>query len=99
MNHGVQPVGCADVVADELVGYPAAKPAVPAVAVETEEVVAVDIGFGDPELADQAVDKEILHRVSPDIGVWGPTLAISSLRPEYRPRIILMLRRNKIMAS
>ena len=68
MHHRAQAERRADVVADELVRHAAAEPAVAAVAVETQQMVAVAVGFADPQLADHAaVGEGFLHSGSPDV--------------------------------
>ena len=42
----------------ELVGHDAGKAAAPAVGVESQEVIAIGMGFTDPQLADQAVGRQ-----------------------------------------
>src|SRR5262249_32628483 len=54
VDHGFQADREVDVAADELVRYPAAEPVAPAFAVETQQVVAVKLGFTDPQLADHS---------------------------------------------
>ena len=56
-----------------VVGHAAAEPAVPAAAVEPQQMVAIAVGFADPQFADQAaVGERILHFGSPDIAVRRP---------------------------
>jgi hypothetical protein len=50
----VQPHRGVDEVADIRVRHAAAEPAVAAFGVESQQVVAIFIGFADPQLADQA---------------------------------------------
>ena len=51
-----------DVIANEIVGYAAAEPIVPARGIEPQQMVAVFIGFADPQFADYtAFGKNVLH--------------------------------------
>ena len=62
MHHRAQAERGPDVVADELVGNAATEPAMPAVLVEAQQMVAVARGFADPQFADHAVVGErFLH--------------------------------------
>ncbi len=79
MHHGIERQRQIDVIADEVVGYAAAEPAAPAVAVEPQQVVAVFVGFADPQFADHAAfGKNFLHSGSPDIVVDKTLLVASS---------------------
>ena len=63
VHHGAEPEGRVDVVADELIRHAAAEPAVPAFAVEAQQMVAVVVGFADPQFADEAaIGERFLHR-------------------------------------
>src|SRR5262245_38078013 len=54
------------VVVDEHVRHAATEPAVPAVAIKPQQMVAVAVGFADPQLTDQAAVGEcVLHFESP----------------------------------
>ena len=62
MHHGIERKRQIDEIADEVVGYAAAEPAVPARRVEPQQMVAVSIGFADPQFADHAaIGKNVLH--------------------------------------
>ena len=51
---------------DEVVGHRAGKAPAPAVAVEAEQVVAIGVGFADPQFADHAaVGQRLVHFGSP----------------------------------
>ena len=80
VHHRAQPEGRADVVADEFVRHAAAEPAVAAVGVEPQQVVAVLLGFAHPELADDAaVGEGFLHSGLLTLTVQRPSVEFHSL--------------------
>ena len=70
-----------DVVADEVLGYAAAKPALPAAWIEAQQMIAIFCRFADPQLADHAAfGKNILHSKGLlTFIVTKPSLCASSL--------------------
>jgi hypothetical protein len=62
MHDGIERDREVHVFFDELVGYAAAEPAVPALRIETQYMLAVFFGFADPQFADHgAFRKDFLH--------------------------------------
>jgi hypothetical protein len=62
VHDGIQRNRQIDVAANEIVGYAAAKPAVPAFRVKPQHMVAVFVRFADPQFADHAAfGKNVLH--------------------------------------
>src|SRR5262245_31530812 len=58
------------IVAHELVGHGAGEAVAPAVGIETQQVVAIGVGFADPQFADHgAVGQRVAHRSTPSIVV------------------------------
>ena len=62
MHDGIERGGQIGVIFDELVGHAAAEPAVPALRIETQDMLAVFVGLADPQFADHgAFRKDFLH--------------------------------------
>jgi hypothetical protein len=64
MDHRIEAERQLDVIVDELIRHGAAEAVAPALNVEPEKVIAIGAGAVDPELADHAIGRSILHRVS-----------------------------------
>src|ERR1051326_1779214 len=66
VQHRVEADCQIDVAADEIIRPPTAEPVAAAFAMEPQQMVAVKLGFTDPELADHtAIDQGVVHRHSP----------------------------------
>ena len=63
MNDGVDAERQIGIVADELVRHRAGKTVASTVAIETQQVVAISLGFADPQFADQASVREWVTHV------------------------------------
>jgi hypothetical protein len=63
MNDGVDAERQIRIVADELVRHRPGKTVAPAVGIETQQVVAISLGFADPQFADQASMRERVTHV------------------------------------
>jgi hypothetical protein len=62
VDDGVERNRQIDVAANEIVGYPAAEPVVPARRIEAKHVIAIFRGLTDPQFADHAAfGKNVLH--------------------------------------
>src|SRR5208282_701118 len=81
VQHGVERNRQIDVVANEVVGYAAAKSAVPAFRVQPQHMVAVFVCFADPQFADYAAfGKNVLHPTDL-LTLSSKTLPIASSAP------------------
>jgi hypothetical protein len=66
VNDGVDAERQIGIIAHEVVRHRAGKPVAPAVGVEPQQVVAICLGFADPQFADQtAVGEWIMHCAFP----------------------------------
>src|SRR5262249_1897865 len=96
VNHAVEAVGDRHVIAHELIGYAGAEPAAPCVSVEAQQMLAVDVGLGGPELSDPAAfGKDVAHQDL--LFRWGRALASSLLqhhRLELDREVILRCSKN-----
>src|SRR6185437_3415178 len=66
VHHDARALGGRGMTRDEFVRHRAGKPPVAAVAVEAQQVIAIDISFADPQFADgAAVGQRLVHVRSP----------------------------------
>jgi hypothetical protein len=71
---------------DELVGYRSGKTPVPTFTVETQQVVAIGVGFADPQFADHAaIGQRFVHLESPQCHVALPGLRFLPWRHRDTP--------------
>jgi len=63
MNDGIDPERQIGIVANELVGHRAGKAVAATVGIETQQMVAIVLGFADPQFPDQAsLGQRVMHR-------------------------------------
>src|SRR5437660_12251209 len=65
MHDRINAEGEVGVVFEELLGDSSAKSIAPAVDIEPQQMIAIKLGFGDPQLSDQAATRKRVSHQSP----------------------------------
>src|SRR4051812_10268639 len=99
MDHRIEAERQLDVIVDELIRHGAAEAVAPALNVEPEKVIAIGAGAVDPELADHAIGRSVLHRGLHDSGTSGLPLIFCERRETNLGPVRLMLQRSEHFAS